>query len=449
MVLGRVDRGQMRAGEGAVLLELSIRQLRRQLAAYRETGAAALVHGNRGRKPAHALGEEVRGRVVELARGRYAGLNHQHLSEELEGEGIVLSRASVRRILLGAGMVSPKTRRSPKHRSRRGRASQEGMLLQIDGSPHDWLEGRGPHLTLLAGIDDATGRVPYAIFRKTEDAQGYFLLLRGIVGAYGRPLAVYHDRHEIFRHTSKAQLSLEEELAGKRGRPTQFGRLLEELGIGSIAAHSPQAKGRVERLFGTLQDRLVSKLRLEGASSLEEANRVLGSYLPQFNERFGVSAEDEGCAYRPVDEGFTAEMVFSFKYGRKVGLDNAVRFFEHRLQLLPGGDHRSYAGRAVEVQERMDGSIAVCYQGRILASKPAPAEAPVLRTRNRGHTAPDGSGPQIGQEPGRAGSAVVVEAVDKRAGSAEAVHLSMARPAPNHPWRRYPNRPGVTQSQNP
>lgn len=443
LVLNRVNCGQLLAVEGAELLGVSLRHLRRLLAAYREEGAAALVHGNRGRKPAHALGEEVRTRVVELARGRYAGLNHQHLAEELEGEGIELSRASVRRILLEAGLASPRTRRSPKHRGRRARLPQEGMLVQIDGSPHDWLEGRGPRLTLLAGIDDATGKIAHALFRMSEDTQGYFLLLEKIVTTHGRPLAVYHDRHEIFRHTSKRPLSLEEELAGKQAVPTQFGRLLEELGIASIAARSPQAKGRVERLFGTLQDRLVAILRLEGASSLGEANRVLDGYLPQFNERFGVDAAEEGSAYRPLEDGFLPEMAFSFKYERKVAPDNTVRFFEHRLQLLPDGEHRSYMGKVVQVQERMDGGIAVCYQGQIVGSKAAPLEAPILRTRKRRQLTEEAKAPGEG-----AASVEVVEAVDKWAGSAEAVHLSTARPSPNHPWRRYANRTEVTISQN-
>lgn len=438
LVLNRVMGGQMMAGQGAELLGVSLRHFRRLLAAYREEGAAALTHGNRGRKPAHALGEGLKGRVVELAKGRYAGLNHQHLSEELEAEGIELSRGSVRRILLEAGMVSPRTRRSPKHRSRRNRAPQEGILVQIDGSPHDWLEGRGPRLSLIAGIDDATGKIPYALFRRVEDAQGYFLLLRGIVAAHGRPMALYHDRHEIFRHTAKQQLTVEEELTGKQDRPTQFGRLLEELGIASIAACSPQAKGRVERLFGTLQDRLVSKLRLAGARSLEEGNRVLHDYLPQFNERFGVPAEVEASAYRPVEEGFRAEMAFCFKYERKVGADNTVRFGEHRLQLMPARGQGSFAGKSVEVQERMDGSIALCRHGEVLAVKAAPREAPVLRTRKRRQTHGEERVLNLGEKAQkRAELAAVVEAGDKRAGSAEAVHLSPAHPAPNHPWRRY------------
>jgi len=253
MVLNQVGMGGMTGMESAQLLSLSLRHVRRLLAAYRREGAVALAHGNRGRKPCHALNTSLKERVLELARSTYAGCNNQHFTELLaEREGVTLSRSSVRRILLGAGIRSPRKRRPPKHRRRRERYPGEGMLLQIDGSRHDWLEGRGPWLTLIGAIDDATGKVPYALFREQEDAQGYFLLLRSVVSSYGIPLALYHDRHGIFERSRGEPESLEEQLEGRR-RPTQFGRLMEELSITSIASRSPQARGRIERLWGTFQ----------------------------------------------------------------------------------------------------------------------------------------------------------------------------------------------------
>ena len=161
------------------------------------------------------------------------------------------------------------------------------MLLQIDGSRDDWLEGRGPYLTLVGAIDDATGKVPYALFRDEEDAQGYILLLCQIVAEYGIPIALYHDGHGIFERSSKEPETIEEQLEGRR-KPTQFGRVMEELGIVSITSLSPQARGRIERLWGTFQDRLVSELRLVGASNREEANKVLWDLLPRHNQRFAV-----------------------------------------------------------------------------------------------------------------------------------------------------------------
>jgi len=253
MVLNEVERGVMTSRKAVELLGLSPRQVRRILAAYRKEGAQALVHGNRGRKPSNTLDESLKKRVVELAQSTYAGCNIQHFTELLvERENIVLSRSSIRLILLKAGIKSPRKRRAPRHRSRRERYPMEGMLLQIDGSYDDWLEGRGPYLTLTGAIDDATGKVPYGLFREQEDAQGYTILLRHIVENQGIPEALYHDGHGIFERSKKEPETIEEQLEGKR-KPTQFGRIMEELGIISITALSPQAKGRIERLWGTFK----------------------------------------------------------------------------------------------------------------------------------------------------------------------------------------------------
>jgi len=390
-VLNQVETGRMRGWEAAKVLTLSLRHVRRLLAAYRKEGAQALAHGNRGRKPHNALDEELKEKVVELARSTYAGCNFQHFTELLaEREDIALSRSSVRLILLGAGIRSPRKRRPPKHRSRRERYPREGMLLQIDGSRDDWLEGRGPYLTLVGAIDDATGKVPYGLFRGQEDAQGYTLLLRRIVENDGIPGALYHDGHGIFERSKREPESLEEQLMGRR-EPTQFGRIMEELGIISITARSPQAKGRIERLWGTFQDRLKSELRIAGAKTTEEANRVLWDFLPRFNQRFAVPATQPRSAYRQSGEGFIPEEVFCFKYRRTVGPDNVVRFGEHRLQIMPTNGRSSYARAKVEVHERMDGSLAIYHQGQCLATKPAPPEAPLLRARNIKRAMPGGT----------------------------------------------------------
>ena len=225
MVLNQLEVGTVTAGRAAELLGLSLRHVKRILAAYRKEGAQILAHGNRGRKPYNALEGVVRRQVVELAQSTYAGCNTQHLSELLaEREGIVLSRSSVRRILLEVGIRSPRKRRPPKHRSRRERYPREGILLQIDASRDDWLEGRGPYLSLVGAIDDATGKVPYALFRNEEDAQGYTLLLRHIVENEGISEAPYHDGHSIFVRSWKEPETLEEQLAGRR-KPTHAGVL--------------------------------------------------------------------------------------------------------------------------------------------------------------------------------------------------------------------------------
>src|SRR5215208_1023436 len=223
-VLNRVLGGQWTGEEAAMALGMSVRQVRRLKGAYLREGLAALIHGNRGRRPLHAVSDAVKEQVQGLAQGTYAGCNDQHLSELLaERESIVLSRSSVRRMLREAGIKSPRKRRSPRHRSRRERYPQEGMLLQIDGSRHQWLGETGPYLTLLGAIDDATGKVPAAHFREQEDAQGYFLLLEQIVRTQGIPLALYHDGHGIFIHATGGRRTIAEQLTGTPD-PTQFAR---------------------------------------------------------------------------------------------------------------------------------------------------------------------------------------------------------------------------------
>ena len=425
VVLNQAETGKMIGREVAELLNLSLRHVRRILAAYRREGAAALAHGNRGRKPHHALDASLRKQVLELAQTTYAGCNNQHFTELLaEREGITLSRSSVRRILLKAGIKSPRKRRPPKHHSRRERYPQEGMLLQTDGSYHDWLEGRGPYLTLVGAIDDATGEVPHGLFREQEDAQGYSLLLRQIVASYGIPMAVYHDGHGIFERSKREPESLEEQLEGKR-KPTQFGRIMEELGIASITSRSPQARGRIERLWGTFQDRLVSELRLAGASTLEEANKVLWDFIPRYNHRFAVSAAQAGSAYRQPEDGFNPDEVFCFKYYRTVGSDNVVRFGGHRLQILPTNGRLSYAHARVEVHERLDGSLAVYYQGHCLASKAAPPEAPVLRARSTARVMSNITDSAKPAMPAIIGKKTL-----------ELKAPRPTKPGPNHPWRR-------------
>ena len=380
-VLERLAQGQLTAGAAAEMLALSVRQVRRLVAAYRAAGAGAVRHGNRARQPASAIPATVRQQVITLAQTTYRDCNHQHLSELLaEREGLPLSRSTVRRILLAAGLHSRRQPAPPPHRQRRARYAQAGMLVQIDASPHDWLQGRGPRLTLVAAIDDATSEVPAALFRLAEDAHGYSLLVQQLVATHGRPLALYHDRHAIFQHNPQRAWSVEEQLAGRQ-EPTQFGRLLEELAITSTAARSPQAKGRVERLFNTLQDRLTVELRLAGADSLEAANQVLPPFLPKHNARFRVPAAEAGSAYRPLDPACRPQEVFCFKYRRTVAADNTVRLGEHRLQLLPSRQRASWARATVEVHERLDGSLAVYAQGACLATQPAPLAAPALRAR--------------------------------------------------------------------
>jgi transposase len=256
-LLTQVQQGILRAGTAALLLDLSLRHLRRLLAHLRQQGLAALAHGNRGRPSPRRVAETVRTRVLTLARTRYTGVNDHHLTELLaEREGLRLSRRTVQRLLRAAGIGSPRTRRPPRHRRHRERMPQAGLLVQMDGSHHPWLEDRGSRLVLHAALDDATGQVLGGVFRLEEDAHGYFLLLRQLIRRYGLPAAAYTDRHGIFHRDPQTPLTLGEQLQG-RPESTKVGRALQELGIRWIPASSPQGKGRIERLFGTFQDRLV------------------------------------------------------------------------------------------------------------------------------------------------------------------------------------------------
>ena len=363
--------GHMTIEQASTLMGVSIRHTWRILAAYRKEGAAALAHGHRGRRAPNAISEATRAAVLHLARTRYSGTNHTHMSELLrEHEGIDITRSTLRRLLVNAGENSPRGRRPPKHRVRRQRMPREGMLIQIDGSYHRWLGEDGPQFTLLLAVDDATGIVVNALFCELENTRSYFHLLEGLIRRLGIPLALYADRHAVFKHTPPSETA-----AG----PTQFSRAMDELGIQLIFALSPQAKGRVERAAGTFQDRLVTELRLAGATTIDDANRVLADFLPRFNSRFKAPAQESEVAYRAVGEEMCLEGILCFKYRRRVARDNTVRYHWRTLQLLPDTDRPSYAGAAVDVLEGLDGHLAVQREGRVIPSQEAPPRPSVLR----------------------------------------------------------------------
>ncbi len=424
LILEHVAAGDVGIDEAARILGLSSRQVERLLARY-VADPTDLVHGNRGRAPANRIPEATRVQLVELARTRYAGVNHAHLAELLaEREGIVVAKRTLRRILDEAGVAPVRTRRPPRHRTRRDRMPREGLLLQVDGSRHDWLEGRGPWLTLVGGIDDATSRVTGATFRAAEDAAGYFTMFTQTARRHGLPGAVYSDRHGIFVTEPARAPTITEQLTGKRTF-TQVGRALDDLEIRWIGARSPQAKGRVERLWGTLQSRLVSELRLEEASTVEDANAVLATYLPRHNRRFSVPADDPAPAWRPLPAGVSVESVFCFWYPRRVANDATLAWGGGRLALPRPRDGRSWAGRSVIVEERLDGSLWVSHAGEHYRLAEAPPDPAVLRARGlsrRAEGRPDlPPAPAPGPKP------------DDPDGPPPA---GPRRPAPDHPWRR-------------
>lgn len=424
LVLTHVLAGELDVHTAAAVLELSARQVRRLLDRYRGDGAAAFVHGNRGRVPVNRVGEAMRAQIVELATTTYAGFNPVHLAETLAEEvGLVVSARTVRRVLVAAGMPVLRTRRPRKHRSRRERMPRAGMLLQVDGSRHDWLEGRGPVLTLVGGIDDATGIFTGATFRPQEDAAGYFTVLAQTAAAYGLPVALYSDQHGIFVKDPARPPSLAEQLTGKRAM-TQVRRALEAAGIGWIGATSAQAKGRIERGWGTAQDRLRSELRRAGAATIEEANAVLARYLVHHNERFAVPPADPAPAWQAWPAGLTAEMVFCFHYPRRVARDATIGWEGRPLALPARADGRSWAGAGVIVEEHLDGSLWVSHAGSAYRLTDAPPEPVTLRARHlRREPLADLAAASAVREP--------VPALPSAAAPSPGNH------DPNHPWRRY------------
>ena len=420
VVVIELDARSLKAWEAAAVLGLSVRQVRRLLAAYRKEGAASLAHGNRGRSSAHRIPLDTREQILELARGPFQDYNDIHFTEKLNQEhGIPVSRSSLRRLRRSIGQGSPRKRRPPRHRSRRERFPLRGMLLQIDGSCHDWLEGRGPPLVLIAAIDDATNEVPHALFRYQEDAAGYFELIHAISQSHGVPQAVYADRHTIFQ--SPAKPTIQQQLSGELPR-SQFGRLMDELAIQSIPAHSPQAKGRIERLFGTLQDRLVKELREAQASTLEQANQVLSAYLPNFNTQFALSPAQPGSAYRPWPADLQPAHVFCFKHQRSVANDNTISFDGKRLRIPPGPNRITYARARVDVLQYLDGRLAICHKGDTLIIYHPASPVPVRVGKFTPATLPE----------------VVPPLIKPEQPPSDPKPRKPYKPAPDHPWRRYP-----------
>ena len=424
-VLRHLREGTIDLEQAAIVVARSTRQVRRMLAAWLEHGREGLVHGNRGRAPANRTDEALRARIVTLATTTYEGTSRAHLSELLERhERIIIPPRTLLRLLDEAGQPSPSPHRAPRHRSRRERAPREGQLLQVDGSKHRWFGPERPFATLVGAIDDATSRVTGGTFRAEEDSAGYLLTLTHTSDAFGLPWTLYSDRHGIFHRDPRRPPTLTEQLTGKRGL-TQVGRALEVAGIGWWPASSPEAKGRVERLWGTLQDRLVTELRLEGITTIDGANAFLPGYLVRHNARFAVPAAEPEPAWRPWPDGLTAEAVFAFWYRRTVSRDHTLAWSREALELPPRADGRTRAGQEVILAERLDGSLWAELDGRWERLTVAPPSAPLLRAR--GAQRASASGIEASQG---APAAEREKPADTRPW----------RPAPDHPWRRRPRR---------
>lgn len=402
--------GHITVAEAAKLLSLSSRQVKRVKQRCEPGEVDWVRHGNRGQTRPWRTAERMRVKVLKLAGGKYGGFNDSHLTEKLrEVEGMELSRETVRRILRGAGRPSPQKRRAPRYRSRRERRPRRGMMVLTDGSRERWLEERGPALTLIGFQDDATSEVLAARFQlECEDTVGYLRVLRAMVDEHGVPLSLYRDRHSAFQRNDN-HWTEEEQLAGQQA-PTQLGQVLEDLGIEQIAALSAQAKGRIERLWKTFQDRLRSELRLAKAKNLEQANAVLGRFVAEHNRKFGKAAREAGNDFRVLDPKVNRDRLFSLRYERTVGHDHTVSFGARRIQLPAAAGQQGYAGKKVELCHQLNGELHVWLGGQHLHQCQVPLEytvgmapkRPVMRPKPAKKTQP----PRIYTLGGRAALAV-------------------------------------------
>ena len=405
-VLGRVKRGELKLTEAAQLLEISYRQTKRMWRRYATGGTKGLRHGNVGRVSNRAKPVEFRKQVLQLVREHYGGEAHERFGPTLAAEHLLqdhdleVSVRTLRRWMLAAGLWSRRRKRKP-HRSRRQRKAHRGELIQVDGSHHDWLEGRGPKGCLMNFVDDATG-LGLCRFSDEETTWAAADLLQAWVRQYGVPQALYCDWKSVYKRRPTSR----ETLAGIEPE-TQFGRMCAKLGIRIIAASSPQAKGRVERHHGTHQDRLIKKMRLEGIGDYEAANRYLDErYLAEHNAKFACEAAAGADFHRRLPKRLDLNWVFCLEHERVLSNDWVVRFQNRFLQLQPTRRQAVAPGTRVRLEQARDGALRVMFGTREIRfaeiAKPWPNEkaAATVGTQQR----------------------------------VTARHT----PAADHPWRRYP-----------
>ena len=379
--------GKITLKGASMLMGVSYRHAKRLKQKLKALGARGLVHGNRGRPSPRALNCELAEWIIELSVTTYSNFNDTHFTEKLrEIEGISIGRDTVRRLRRTNGIAPKRKRRAKKHYKRRPRKPQEGMMVLWDGSPHRWFGKENPFCCLMAAIDDATGKLLAAFFIPYECSFGYLKLLEEIVTRYGIPLAIYQDRHGTL-HRNDNNWTLEEQLNGVQ-EPTQVGGALQALGITPIFALSPQAKGRIERLFGVLQDRLIAEMELREITEIEGANEFLKNFfIEDYNRRFGLKPELHQRAWRTVAKGLDIKRTISFCYQGVVGNDNAVRLGGMVIDIPEGPKRRGYAKAKVEVRQLLDGSWRVYYKDTLIAqTDPTPLEEPIrAKPRRKSH----------------------------------------------------------------
>lgn len=394
-LLTQVNERKITQREAGLLLDLSVRQVKRICKSLRKEGDGAVIHGNRGRKSNRSIAQSVKEKALELCRQKYTGFGPTLAREKLlKNERIAVSDETLRLWMIEQKVPYRKRRERP-HRNWRQRKEHFGEMLQMDGSHHDWLRGRAPKMVLMGYIDDATGRA-FGRFYEYEGTLPAFDSFARYIKRYGIPCSVYLDKHSTYKSVRKG--SIADQLEGDPGE-SQFQRALKELGVQVIHANSPQAKGRIERFFRTLQDRLVKEMTVAQIMSLKEANNFLADYLREHNRKFSVKPAKNLNLHRPLSKDISLKWILSIQTRRFIRNDFTI-FHNNRVYQIENKLHARY----VVVQERIDGTTHLL-NGREdlkfheidpgLRRKPEPKERP-----------------------------------DKR-------HFRLAKPSPNHPWRRY------------
>lgn len=368
-VLYEVKRKHLTQVAAAQRLKVTDRHVRRMLLRLREGGDGAMVHGLRGRPSNRKLALRFEQKILERIRQRYADFGPTLAAEHLAQEGLRVSRETLRKWMTQAALWRPRRQRVKKIYVWRERRASFGELVMQDSSPFRWFEDRGPACQLIALIDDATSKF-WARFTEHDTTEENLRTLGGWLRRYGRPVAHYTDKNSIFRTARRADIR--EQLQGEGAR-SQFGRALQELGIEWIAAHSPQAKGRIERLFETLQDRLVKEMRLAGIATIEAANRFLEvRFLPEWQRRFEVAPRNARNAHRPLGREHRLEEILSVRAARQVADDHTVSWEGNRWGVVREEVCAGLRGAAVEIERRLDGSHWLRYRGRCLHLRPCP-----------------------------------------------------------------------------
>lgn len=378
-VIHKVMEGELTQVEASEILTLSDRQIGRIVKRIREEGDKGIQHRSRGRESRRRLPKKLKDRVVMLYLQRYKGFGPTFTAEKLyELDDIALSKETVRKWLIEAGQWQ-KGRKSRTHRQWRERKWHRGQMVQMDGSHHDWFEGRRPKCVLMGYIDDATGRM-FCRFYEYEGTIPAMDSFKRYIRAHGIPMSVYFDKHTTYKST--AEPSIEDEINGTEPL-SEFGRALRELGVDLIHAHSPQAKGRVERMFNTLQDRLVKEMTLRGINTIEEANKFLKSYLSSHNKRFAVKPKEQNDLHRDIPKRLNLDKILCIRTERTLRNDSTIAHNGKLYQL-----QEAVKSKKVLVEERVNGTMLITHNDaklkfKEITTRPEKQQKPVHMLRKK------------------------------------------------------------------